>query len=66
MIDWIRDNWESILAIYGAVVALCTTIVKITPSTKDDTIWGNIVKILDFFSTAFADSDKKKLDSKKK
>lgn len=66
MIDWIRDNWESVLAIYGAVVALCTTIVKITPSTKDDTIWGNIVKILDFFSTAFTDSDKKKIDSKKK
>lgn len=66
MIDWIRDNWESVLTIYGAVVALCTTIVKITPSTKDDTIWGNIVKILDFFSTAFTDSDKKKIDSKKK
>lgn len=66
MIDWIRDNWESVLSIYGAVVALCTTIVKITPSTKDDTIWGNIVKILDFFSTAFTDSDKKKIDSKKK
>lgn len=66
MIDWIRDNWESVLAIYGAVIALCTTIVKITPSTKDDTIWGNIVKILDFFSTAFTDSDKKKIDSKKK
>lgn len=64
VITWIKANWESILAIYGAVVAICTTIVKLTPSTKDDTIWGNIVKLLDFFSTAFTDSDKKKLAKK--
>lgn len=48
-------------AIYGAVVALCTAIVKVTPSTKDDTVWGNIVKVLDFFSTAFTKSDAEKL-----
>ena len=64
MIAWISANWDSILSIYGAIVAISTTIVKITPSKKDDTIWGNIVKVLDFFSTAFTDSDKKKLESK--
>lgn len=64
MIAWICANWDSILSIYGAIVAISTTIVKITPSKKDDTIWGNIVKVLDFFSTAFTDSDKKKLESK--
>lgn len=53
---------EPYAAIYGAVVALCTAIVKATPSTKDDSVWGNIVKVLDFFSTAFTDSDKKKLN----
>lgn len=53
---------EPYAAIYGAVVALCTAIVKATPSKKDDTVWGNIVKVLDFFSTAFTDSDKKKLE----
>lgn len=55
---------EPYAAIYGAVVALCTAIVKATPSKKDDTVWGNIVKVLDFFSTAFTDSDKKKLEKK--
>lgn len=64
MMEWISANWENILAIYGGIVAICTTIVKITPSKKDDTIWGNIVKILDFFSTAFTDSDKKKIEKK--
>lgn len=52
---------EPYAAIYGAVVALCTAIVKATPSTKDDTVWGNIVKVLDFFSTAFTKSDAEKL-----
>lgn len=59
--NYIVAHWQDILAIYGAVVGCCTTIVKLTPSNKDDTIWGNIVKVLDFFSTAFTDSDKKKL-----
>ena len=61
MITWILANWDNVLAVYGGVVALCTTIVKITPSTKDDTILGNIVKVLDFFSTAFTKSDAEKL-----
>lgn len=62
MLVWITAHWEDILAVYGSIVGLCTTVVKMTPSKKDDTIWGNIVKVLDFFSTAFTDSDKKKLE----
>ena len=65
MIAWLLANWDSVFAVYGGVVALCTSIVKLTPSTKDDTAWGNIVKVLDFFSTAFTDSDKVKLEKKK-
>lgn len=61
MLDWIKENWNLLLEAYGALVAFCTIIVKITPSKKDDSIWGTIVKILDFFSTAFTDSDKQKL-----
>ena len=44
-------------AIYGAVVALCTTIVKFTKSEKDDAIWAKVLKVADFFSTAFLKSD---------
>ena len=64
MIAWISANWDNVLAIYGGIVAVCTTIVKMTPSTKDDTIWGSIIKVLDLFSTAFTDSDKKKIEKK--
>ena len=61
MMTWILANWDNILAVYGGVVALCTTIVKITPSTKDDTVLAKVIKVFDFFSTAFTKSDAEKL-----
>ena len=61
MMTWILANWDNILAIYGGLVALCTTIVKITPNTKDDAIVSKVIKVLDFFSTAFTKADAEKL-----
>lgn len=58
---WILANWDNVLAVYGGVVAVCTTIVKMTPSVKDDAILGKVMKVLDFFSTAFLKSDAEKL-----
>lgn len=49
--DWIQNNWTTVLAIYGAIVALATIIVKMTPSTKDDELLGKFVRLVDFFST---------------
>ena len=61
MVTWILANWDNVLTIYGGVVAVCTTIVKMTPSVKDDAILGKVMKVLDFFSTAFLKSDAEKL-----
>lgn len=61
MMTWILANWDNILAIYGGVVAVCTTIVKITPNTKDDAIVSKVISVLDFFSTAFTKADAEKL-----
>ena len=61
MIDWILENWDSLLAIYGAIVLICSTIVKLTPSSKDDLIWQKILKILDKFSVVFTKEDAEKL-----
>lgn len=61
MMTWILANWDNVLAIYGGVVAVCTTIVKITPNTKDDAIVSKVIKVLDFFSTAFTKADAEKL-----
>ena len=61
MIDWILNHWVDLLAIYGAIVAICSTIIKLTPSVKDDEIWAKILKILDHFSTVFTKEDAEKL-----
>lgn len=58
---WILANWDNVLAVYGGIVAVCTTIVKMTPSVKDDAVLGKILKVIDFFSTAFLKSDAEKL-----
>lgn len=61
MIDWILNHWVDLLAIYGAVVAICSTIIKLTPTQKDDNVWAKILKILDKFSTVFTKEDAEKL-----
>ncbi len=61
MLDWILEHWVDLLAIYGAVVMICSAIVKLTPSTKDDAVWAKILKILDHFSTVFTKDDAAKI-----
>jgi len=61
MLDWILEHWVDLFAIYGAVVAICSAIVKLTPSTKDDAVWAKILKILDHFSTVFTKDDAAKI-----
>ena len=61
MLELITTYWSDLLTIYGGLVAVCTTIVKLTPSTKDDSVVAKVIGILDFFSTAFTKSDAKKL-----
>lgn len=61
MFAWILAHGADVLSIYGGIVAVCTTIVKFTPTTKDDAIVGKIINFLDYFSTAFKASDAEKL-----
>lgn len=51
VISFALNHWSDILAIYGAAVALATTIVKLTPTQADDAVLGKVVKVLDFLST---------------
>lgn len=50
IITWIQAHWTDILAIWGAIVACATVIVKVTPTTKDDAILDKVVKFFDLFS----------------
>lgn len=59
--NWLISHGQELLAIYGAIVLVCSTIVKLTPSTKDDDVWAKIVKVLDLFSVVFTKADAEKL-----
>lgn len=59
--NWIIEHWVDLLAIWGSVVAICSTIVKLTPSTKDDAVWAKILKIIDLFSIFNTKADTEKL-----
>jgi len=46
-ITWIINNYSQVLEIFGGIVAVGSLIVKLTPSTKDDSIWGIVVSIFE-------------------
>lgn len=44
--NWITEHWKDILAIIGGIVTVCSIIVKLTPTQKDDNVLAKIIKIL--------------------
>lgn len=48
--EWIINHKEEIFAIFGTAVALVTAITKLTATTKDDTFWAKVLKVLSLLS----------------
>jgi len=46
VIAWFGANWTSIATVIAYVIAIASIIVKLTPTTKDDTILEKIVAFL--------------------
>lgn len=59
MMQWLVDNWETIFAVWGMLVAFCTAVVKLTPTQKDDKFLAKVVKWADVFSVVFTKEDAK-------
>lgn len=49
-ITFVKDHWDDILAVIGGLVTVASVIVKLTPTTKDDTALARVLKVLDQFS----------------
>lgn len=70
--SWITEHYDEVLQIIGAVVALATLIVKLTPTQKDDTFLAKAVKILSALSLCNVDGsfilkkEEKKQEQEKK
>ena len=52
---FLTQHAQELLQILGAVVALATLIVKLTPTSKDDCILAKIIKVLSALSLCNAD-----------
>ena len=46
VITWVTAHGEELLSIVGAVVLVVSGIVKSTATTKDDTVWAKVLKVL--------------------
>ena len=52
---FITEHYDEILQILGAMVALATLIVKLTPTPKDDNLLAKIIQVLSALSLCNAD-----------
>lgn len=62
MIETIINNVDSVFTVIGYVVSAATIIVKLTPTTKDDTVLEKIINFLDYFSVVNTKKNQEKLD----
>lgn len=44
--DWIANNWQTVLLIITSIVTLASIIVKLTPTPNDDAVLAKIINFL--------------------
>jgi len=44
--EWITNNWETVLLIITSIISLASVIVKVTPTPKDDAILAKVLNFL--------------------
>ena len=62
IINWIITNWAYILSALFGVVVVASIIVKLTPTTKDDSFLGKVIGVIDHLSLAKTANDKKLIE----
>lgn len=65
VVNWLKNNYQDILAVYGGVVAVCSVIVRWTKTDVDNKILDKLISFMDCFSTCFKNSDKKIIEESK-
>ena len=49
MLEWLINNWSTLINLYFALIAVASIIVKMTPTLKDDTVLKDIVRFVGKF-----------------
>lgn len=60
--DIIINNIDTVLAWIGGIVSCASIIVKLTPTTKDDSVLEKVINVLDYFSVFNTKKNQEKLD----
>jgi len=59
MIEYISQNGTDIIAIVVALMAMIKVIVRLTPTVKDDEVFGKLDKVLEFLIPNYGSKKKK-------
>lgn len=62
MLEVVINNVDSVFTVIGYVVSAATIIVKLTPTTKDDTVLEKVLNFIDYFSVVNTKKNQEKLD----
>lgn len=66
VLNLVIAHWQDVLAVFGALVALASVIVKITPTQTDDAFLAKVVEWADRLSIAYPKPTvKAEIDEKK-
>lgn len=62
MFEFIISNVDTVFAWIGGIVSCASIIVKLTPTTKDDSVLEKVVNVLDYVSVFNTKKNQQKLD----
>jgi len=53
MIEWISENWATVVAVAGALHVLATVIVNVTPTPKDNELYAKLYSWIEKLAGVF-------------
>lgn len=62
MFEFIVNHVDDVFTLIGAIVSCASIIVKLTPTTKDDSILEKVINVLDYVSVFNTKKNQQKLD----
>ena len=65
LITFIKAHYDEFSVIFSSIILLATTIVKITPSTKDDSILNKILSFIEKLSLVNTKTNQEAIDNNK-
>jgi hypothetical protein len=59
MLEYLLNNWAEVAGIAGALHILALAVVNLTPTPKDDEIYGKVYKVIEMIAGIVSKTAKK-------